>query len=58
MLQVGIFPENLASLAIHKTCEFREVGLREHIGKMGDLWRDTALLEPRSTMVGTYPPPT
>ena len=51
-LQAGIFPENIASLAIHNACGFREVGLRERIGKMGDVWRDTLLLERRSRVVG------
>ena len=44
-LQAGIFPENAASLAVHRACGFREIGRRERIGKMGDVWRDTVLLE-------------
>ncbi len=51
-LQAGIFPENAASLAVHRACGFREVGRRERIGKMGTVWRDTVLLERRSTVVG------
>jgi phosphinothricin acetyltransferase len=51
-LQAGIFPENAASLTLHKACGFREVGRRERIGKMGRVWRDTVLLERRSAMVG------
>ncbi|MGA8437106.1 MAG: N-acetyltransferase family protein [Candidatus Sulfotelmatobacter sp.] len=51
-LQAGIFPENVASVALHKSCGFREVGLRRRIGKMGDWWRDTILLERRSSRVG------
>ena len=51
-LQAGIFPENSASIALHKRCGFREVGLRERIGKMGDRWRDVLLLERRSQTVG------
>lgn len=51
-LQAGIFPENLASLAIHKHCGFREVGRRERLGKMNGLWRDVLLLERRSRVVG------
>lgn len=50
-LQAGIFPENLASLAIHKHCGFREVGRRERLGKMNGLWRDVLLLERRSRVV-------
>ena len=51
-LQAGIFPENLASIAIHKACGFRVVGTREKIGKMKDTWRDTVLLEKRSNHIG------
>lgn len=50
-LQAGVFPENLASLAIHQACGFRIVGTREKIGKMNGVWRDTVLLEKRSTHV-------
>jgi phosphinothricin acetyltransferase len=51
-LQAGIFPENKASVELHKRCGFREVGRRERIGKMGGRWRDTVLLERRSCVVG------
>ncbi|HYM79522.1 MAG TPA: GNAT family N-acetyltransferase [Candidatus Dormibacteraeota bacterium] len=51
-LQAGIFPENCASLALHKACGFREVGIRRRIGKLGESWRDVALLERRSSIVG------
>jgi phosphinothricin acetyltransferase len=51
-LQAGIFPENAASIALHKRCGFREVGRRERIGRMKGLWRDTILLERRSKIVG------
>ena len=37
-LQASIFPENVASLALHKSCGFREVGRRERIGKMNGVW--------------------
>ena len=47
-LQAGIFPENRASIALHKTSGFREVGLREKIGQLGGAWRDVVLLERRS----------
>jgi len=50
-LQAGIFPENEASIRLHKSCGFREVGRRERIGKLGDRWRDTVLLERRSKTV-------
>ena len=51
-LQGGIFPENVASLALHKACGFREVGYRERIGQMKGVWRDTVLVERRSKVVG------
>jgi phosphinothricin acetyltransferase len=51
-LQAGIFPENNASLSLHKSCGFREVGVRRRIGKIGNQWRDVVLLERRSTSVG------
>ena len=51
-LQAGIFPQNAASIALHKSLGFREVGVRRRIGKLGDLWRDVPLLERRSTNVG------
>jgi phosphinothricin acetyltransferase len=51
-LQASIFPENLASIALHRACGFREVGRRERIGQMNGIWRDTILLERRSDRVG------
>ena len=51
-LQAGIFPENEASLWLHRSCGFREVGLRERIGRHGGVWRDVLLLERRSRRAG------
>ena len=51
-LQAGIFPENEASLAIHRSCGFRVVGRRERLGHLGGEWRDVILLERRSGLVG------
>jgi L-amino acid N-acyltransferase YncA len=51
-LQAGIFPENEASIALHRACGFREVGYREKIGQMNGHWRDVVLLERRSEVVG------
>lgn len=53
MLQASVFPENLASIALHERCGFRVVGIRERIGRMNGLWRDTLLLERRSRVVGS-----
>jgi L-amino acid N-acyltransferase YncA len=50
-LQAGIFPENIASLKIHEKTGFRQVGVREKIGRMNGIWRDTVLLERRSKTV-------
>lgn len=47
-LQAGIFPENIGSLKIHEKAGFRQLGVREKIGKQNGLWRDTVLLERRS----------
>ncbi len=60
MLQAGIFPENEVSIALHKSCGFREVGRRERLGRMrpaaksaaGGVWRDVVLMERRSNVVG------
>jgi L-amino acid N-acyltransferase YncA len=51
-LQAGIFSENAASIALHKSCGFREVGLRRKLGQRGGIWRDVLLLERRSLSVG------
>ena len=51
-LQASIFPENVASLALHGSCGFREVGRRERVGRMDGRWRDTILLERRSRKAG------
>lgn len=51
-LQAVMFPENLASIALHRACGFRPVGRRERIGKLNGAWRDTILLERRSTRIG------
>src|SRR5436190_17295207 len=51
-LQAGIFPENRASIALHKSLGFRELGRRERVGKMGDRWRDVVLLDRRSQTTG------
>ena len=51
-LQASIFPENAASISLHHSCGFREVGRRERIARMKGVWRDTVLFERRSTLVG------
>jgi L-amino acid N-acyltransferase YncA len=51
-LQAGIFPENVPSIALHKSCGFREVGRRQRLGQRNGVWRDVLLLERRSSTVG------
>ena len=51
-LQASIFPENTASVSLHDSCGFREVGRRQRIAKMKGVWRDTLLFERRSELVG------
>lgn len=52
-LQAGIFKENAASIALHRRCGSREVGVRERLGRLRGVWRDVLLLERRSDTVGT-----
>jgi phosphinothricin acetyltransferase len=47
-IQTSIFPENEASIALHRRCGFRVVGRRERIGQLDGVWRDTVLLERRT----------
>ena len=51
-IQSGVFPENTASLALHKRAGFRIVGVRERVGCHHGRWRDTVLIERRSTIAG------
>ncbi len=51
-LQAGIFPENEASIALHRKHGFRQVGVRERLGRLDGEWKDVALLERRSDRVG------
>ncbi|MET3506089.1 GNAT family N-acetyltransferase [Halalkalibacter oceani] len=51
-LQASVFPENEASLHLHKKNGFREIGRRERIAQLNGIWRDTVLLERRSNKVG------
>jgi L-amino acid N-acyltransferase YncA len=50
-IQSGIFPENTASLALHRAVGFRVVGTRERIGRHHGHWRDVILIERRSPVV-------
>jgi phosphinothricin acetyltransferase len=47
-IQTSIFPENVASLELHRRVGFRVVGTRERIARHAGIWRDTLFLERRS----------
>ncbi len=51
-LYSSIFPENKATLRLHLRHGFREVGLRERIAQLNGRWRNTMILERRSTLNG------
>ena len=51
-IQTSVFPENAASLALHDQLGFRVVGRRERIAQLHGIWRDTILLERRSSTAG------
>lgn len=52
-LYCSIIRENTASIALHKKCGFREIGIREKIAKMDNgIWHDTVLMERRSKVAG------
>jgi L-amino acid N-acyltransferase YncA len=51
-LNAGLFPENEVSLRLHQACGFRVIGVRERLGALDGVWRDTVWLERRSTVVG------
>jgi L-amino acid N-acyltransferase YncA len=40
-----IFPENVASLALHERCGFRVVGVYTRHGKLEGAWRDCVIVE-------------
>jgi L-amino acid N-acyltransferase YncA len=51
-LQAGIFPENVASLALFARCGFRRLGVRVRVGRHHNGWRDVILMERRSANIG------
>jgi L-amino acid N-acyltransferase YncA len=50
-IQSGVFPENTASLALHRAAGFRVVGTRERVARHHDRWRDVVLVERRSPAI-------
>jgi phosphinothricin acetyltransferase len=51
-LEAGTFPENKFSIALLKSCGFRQIGYRERLGKLEGIWRDVILFERRSKVAG------
>jgi L-amino acid N-acyltransferase YncA len=51
-LQASVFPENVASVILHRKHGFRDVGVRKHIARLNGAWRNTLLLERRSNIIG------
>jgi L-amino acid N-acyltransferase YncA len=50
-VQAGIFPENTASVTLHRRCGFEIVGVRAAIGRLDGRWRDVVLMERRSEVI-------
>ncbi|MBF4163838.1 helix-turn-helix domain-containing GNAT family N-acetyltransferase [Nocardioides acrostichi] len=46
-LQTAIFPENRASLALHRSAGYVTLGVRSRIAQLDGVWRDTVMLERR-----------
>jgi L-amino acid N-acyltransferase YncA len=46
----SVFPENKATLRLHEKYGFRIIGRRERIAMLNGVWRDTILLERRSSL--------
>ncbi|MFF0191232.1 GNAT family N-acetyltransferase [Streptomyces sp. NPDC005244] len=53
-IQSGVFPENSASLALHRISGWRVIGTRERVGRLHGVWRDVVLIERRSPAVGSF----
>ncbi len=51
-LRAGIMAENEGSIRLHERCGFRVVGRYERPARLHGIWRDTVLMERRSTVVG------
>jgi phosphinothricin acetyltransferase len=48
----GYLPRECLSIRLHVTHGFRVIGIRERIGQHHGRWRDTVLMERRSSRVG------
>jgi L-amino acid N-acyltransferase YncA len=54
-LQAAVFPENEASIRLHRSAGFRVIGERERVGCLAGRWRSTILMERRSSIAGVIP---
>lgn len=52
-LQSSIFRANEASIHLHLTNGFRQIGFREKVAQLNGKWQDNLLFERRSKIVGT-----
>lgn len=46
-LETSVFPENRASIALHRAAGYRTLAVRSRIARLDGVWRDTVLLERR-----------
>jgi L-amino acid N-acyltransferase YncA len=46
-LQTSIFPENRASIALHRSAGYQTLAVRPRIAQLDGVWRDTVLMERR-----------
>ncbi|NNK88180.1 MAG: GNAT family N-acetyltransferase [Flavobacteriaceae bacterium] len=51
-LQASIFPQNEASIGLHLSCGFRQIGFKEGIGSRHGRWYDNLIFERRSKLIG------
>ncbi|MBT8271397.1 MAG: GNAT family N-acetyltransferase, partial [Bacteroidia bacterium] len=49
-LQASIFPQNEASIGLHLSCGFRQIGFKEGIGSRHGHWYDNLIFERRSKL--------
>ena len=52
-LQASVFPQNEASVSLHLSCGFRQIGYKEKIAKRDGQWFDNLIFERRSKIIGT-----
>lgn len=50
-IETGVFPENDASVRLHKSVGFEVLGRRKRIGRLDGVWRDVLFIERRSAVI-------